>query len=442
MFPDFLNKPEKRKFLFVQHLENQSLLNDDKEAMMHTPGLSSFLFYKTIDELIADFIVFGLQEDMEIQVEGPIVQLIYKGMTHAEILFTYYFEQSLKYCIFKECFFEQLVSIYDFAERHYFSHNPVYKEFKLLKKILLQYGIKITKDFQLVGDEWAIREFLFIFFLSSKETIPTLFPAATREKVKSFGSLFDDPAVHCAPDARMTVKLSLILHIITTRFKNGHHLASARPKGRMVPVSPALLNKITQWVHSINPLQETHLCQIEAEGIAQFMIAEGLIDGAFFAAAGRPEIAEMNQHFFDHLLECFSIGTEDLAKIEQELYHIHYMFISFHPSEHWHYSEAAIDYLIEDYPEFDAFCKSYITSTLHLDMACPSSQYLFHHYLSLLVSVVILEEIVAPIKICLDFSYGEKYNRIIAQHMKHAIDTPYICNEVYVWIRRSFFQIS
>lgn len=79
MFPDFLNKPEKRKFQFVQHLENQPLLNDDKEAMMHTLGLSSFLFYKTIDELNADFIVFGLQEDMEIQVEAPTVQLIYKG---------------------------------------------------------------------------------------------------------------------------------------------------------------------------------------------------------------------------------------------------------------------------------------------------------------------------------------------------------------------------
>lgn len=61
--------------------------------------------------------------------------------------------------------FEQLSSLYEFATNHYLSHNPVYKEFKQFKLILKEYDIEVTKEFQLVGEESEIREFIFLFFM-------------------------------------------------------------------------------------------------------------------------------------------------------------------------------------------------------------------------------------------------------------------------------------
>ncbi|OTN75969.1 hypothetical protein A5886_001045 [Enterococcus sp. 8G7_MSG3316] len=424
MFPDFLNKADKRKFLFVQYLEKLPTLSEDKEVVMADLAMSSFLFYKTIDELHTDFNAFGLAGEYHIYLEGNIVKLTRNGLVSADLLFSHYLEDSLKYCMFKECFFERLVSVYEFAAVHFFSHNPIYKEFKALKKLLLDFDIKINKEFQLIGDEWVVREFLFVFFLRNKEKINELFPSLSTESVKKFTLIFDDPSFLYPSDTRMSVKLALILNIIAIRVKHGHHLGNARPNGLLVPVEDPLLNKISQWVYDINPIQEKHICQVEAEGIAQFLISEGLIDGSIFASAGRPEVAEMNHRFLDNLVECFPVSAQDFETIEKELYGIHYLVLSFPPTSTWQYLEADISFFVEDYPEFSTFSRAFIEMNLKLDFNSDDAKFLFHHYLTLLVSVVSVKGILDPIKTCVDFSYGEKYNRILQQNIAHFIDTP------------------
>ena len=165
MFVTFLNKADKRKLVMLQYLENAVALSETKETLMDQLTMSEFLINKTVQELNLDFYELGLNEEFEIVTDGTVIKLNASGLATSDTLLTYYLDQALKFSMLKECFFEQLSSLYEFATNHYLSHNPVYEEFKQFKLILKEYDIEVTKEFQLVGEESEIREFIFLFFM-------------------------------------------------------------------------------------------------------------------------------------------------------------------------------------------------------------------------------------------------------------------------------------
>lgn len=130
MFLTFLNKADKRKLVLLQYLENAVSLSETKEALMDNLTMSEFLINKTVQELNTDFYEFGLDEEFGIVTDGTVIKLNASGLATSDNVLTYYLDQSLKFSMLKECFFEQLSSLYEFATNHFLSHTPVYKEFK------------------------------------------------------------------------------------------------------------------------------------------------------------------------------------------------------------------------------------------------------------------------------------------------------------------------
>ncbi len=67
----FLNKVDKKKKIALfQLLENAPMLTESKETVMQELELSEFIVNKTVAELNADFIEFGLSEDFQIVSDG------------------------------------------------------------------------------------------------------------------------------------------------------------------------------------------------------------------------------------------------------------------------------------------------------------------------------------------------------------------------------------
>ncbi|MEO2433069.1 M protein trans-acting positive regulator, partial [Enterococcus faecalis] len=71
----FLNKVDKRKIALFQLLENAPMLTESKETVMQELELSEFIVNKTVAELNADFIEFGLSEDFQIVSDGIFLTL-------------------------------------------------------------------------------------------------------------------------------------------------------------------------------------------------------------------------------------------------------------------------------------------------------------------------------------------------------------------------------
>ena len=75
---DVLNKVDKRKIALFQLLENAPMLTESKTVMQELE-LSEFIVNKTVAELNADFIEFGLSEDFQIVSDGIFLTLNESG---------------------------------------------------------------------------------------------------------------------------------------------------------------------------------------------------------------------------------------------------------------------------------------------------------------------------------------------------------------------------
>jgi hypothetical protein len=182
MFLTFLNKSDNRKLVLLQYLENAISLSETKEMLIDNLSMSGFLLNKTIQELNADFYEFGLDDEFDIVTDGTIIKLNASGLANSDTVLTHYLDQSLKFSMLKECFFEQLSSLYEFATNHFLSHTPVYKEFKRFRQILDDYDIRVTKEFRLEGEESEIREFVLLFFMKEYYLNQSIFPKEIEDK--------------------------------------------------------------------------------------------------------------------------------------------------------------------------------------------------------------------------------------------------------------------
>jgi len=161
----FLNKVDKRKIALFQLLENAPMLTESKETVMQELELSEFIVNKTVAELNADFIEFGLSEDFQIVSDGIFLTLNESGTETSATLIDCYIKESLRFAMFQDFFFQRFDSVNEFALEHFVSHTLAYKEFKELKKMLENYQITINKEFHLVGNETNLREVTTLVFL-------------------------------------------------------------------------------------------------------------------------------------------------------------------------------------------------------------------------------------------------------------------------------------
>jgi len=93
----FLNKVDKRKIALFQLLENAPMLTESKETVMQELELSEFIVNKTVAELNADFIEFGLSEDFQIVSDGIFLTLNESGTETSDTLIDCYIKESFCY---------------------------------------------------------------------------------------------------------------------------------------------------------------------------------------------------------------------------------------------------------------------------------------------------------------------------------------------------------
>jgi hypothetical protein len=422
MFLTFLNKADKRKLQLLQYLENAVSLSETKEVLIDNLMMSEFLINKTVQELNTDFYEFGLEDEFGIVTDGTVIKLNASGLATSDTVLTYYLDQSLKFSMLRECFFEQLVSLYEFATNHFLSHTPVYKEFKLFKQILNDYDIEVTKEFRLAGEENEIREFILLFFMKEYYLNQSLFPKEIEMKRKTFDMLNDQEWMNPQQSARMQIRKDQYLGIIITRMCNGHFLQNVVEDGLIHAEHLRIVEELQAWLAKIVPQANAATLEREAREILRFLIVEGwLVENDRYINQNQ-YIAQLNEHFFSKLTDRFALSPETLTLLTTELTSIHYQLLSFSFSSRCEYQHLDVTYFLETYPEYVAFCRKYLEENRNRPILWNNKEFLFFRYLILLISTIPVKEISVPLYVCVDFSYGRSYNQMIRNNIEKILD--------------------
>lgn len=422
MFLTFLNKADKRKLVLLQYLENAVSLSETKEALMDNLTMSEFLINKTVQELNTDFYEFGLDEEFGIVTDGTVIKLNASGLATSDNVLTYYLDQSLKFSMLKECFFEQLSSLYEFATNHFLSHTPVYKEFKQFKQILNDYDIEVTKEFRLIGEENEIREFILLFFMKEYYLNQSVFPKEIETKRKTFDALNSQGWLNPQQSARMQIRKEQYLGIIITRMCNGHFLQNTVEDGLINAEHLRIIEELKDWLAKILPTVSLTTLEREAKEILRFLIVEGwLVENDRYIDQNH-YITQLNEHFYTELSGRFALSQELLALLTTELMNIHYQLLSFSFSSRCEYQHLDVTYFLQTYPEYVAFCRNYLEANRNRPILWNNKEFLFFRYLILLISTIPLKEISVPLYVCVDFSYGRSYNQMIRNNIEKILD--------------------
>ena len=81
-----------------------------------------------------------------------------------------------------------------------------------------------------------------------------------------------------------------------------------------------------------------------------------------------------------------------------------------------------VTYFLETYPEYAAFCRNYLEENRNRPILWNNKEFLFFRYLILLVSTIPLKEILVPLYVCVDFSFGDSYNQMIQKNIEKILD--------------------
>lgn len=410
----------------LRYLENAVAMSETKESLVTKLGMSNFLITKTVQELNIDFYQIGLNEEFKIYSDGYIIKLIETnelGIIASDALLTYYLDQSLKFSLLKECFFEQLSSLHQFAINHYLSHTPVYREFRQLKSILKEYAIQVNKEFRLVADECELRAFIFSFFIKDYHINQFLFPVEVIEKQKSVSYFYDKSWLNSEQSFIKRNRLDLYLCIMITRTQNYHFIQRNFWSNIVTSKQTSVVEEIKLRLFEIVPMASTECIEHEATALFGFLILDGwLVDSEQYIDKEQSFIKQMNVNFLTAIQKQFGLSSEIMMLLCHEITTIHYELLFSSLGAREGYQCLNLTYFSDTYPEFTAFCNNYLKENSNSSIFWSNRDFLFFRYLVMLISIIPLKEISKSFYICVDFSFGSSYNQMIQKKIYKMLD--------------------
>ncbi|TKO64415.1 hypothetical protein DVY35_01985 [Enterococcus faecalis] len=159
-----LDDRENLKLAIIRKLEQQYSFSERKDRLCKQLAISPYLLERNITEINADLQRFGLINEMEISEKNNEILLSQSLRISSSIIEEYYLKDSLEFNLLKTIFFHQSTSIKKYGEKHGMSRTVVYKIVDHIRKELGQYGIKLSKNLQLSGNEMAIRQYFTMLY--------------------------------------------------------------------------------------------------------------------------------------------------------------------------------------------------------------------------------------------------------------------------------------
>ncbi|EOL44575.1 helix-turn-helix domain-containing protein [Enterococcus caccae] len=147
------------KLAIIRKLEQRYSFSERKDILCAELNISQYLLERSVLEINEDLKRFKLIEEMELIEQSNEIILFQGAQIASSIVEENYLKFSLEFRLLQTIFFNQFTSIKKYGEKHGMSRTVVYKIVDRIRKELAQYDIKLSKTFQLVGNEMKIRQY-------------------------------------------------------------------------------------------------------------------------------------------------------------------------------------------------------------------------------------------------------------------------------------------
>ena len=307
--------------------------------------------------------------------------------------------------------------LYDFAEAHYVSYAFMYKRFTALRQTLKRWGINLSNNGELTGDELAIRLLLSEIIIVThvgEEAFDDRIRAALHELL----ALIDTPAI--APSMSQMIETIAYLLASLSRFQQGHFVATSPDVAKLISKirQQALeaMNKVILIFQSYFTANDQAINN-ECDYLGTFLAIVGIISAP--EVIFPDEVTQKSNDFIRGFEEYFDVTLTLEAKqhITYEVDKCWIDVVAFPLRSGFFEYHSEISYFAKTFPEYFEYCRTYVKQQA-TNFDDQQRQFIFYRCLLTLVANVPLSSVLEPLYICVDFTLGEAYNTIIERGIK------------------------
>lgn len=417
---ELIEKNEQKKIQFLYYLDqkpNQKIKNSDIQDKLQ---ISYYLFKNLTKEIAQDLDRFELSDFFNIEVTETDTTLFENHNTNTSVFMEHYLKNSYQVKILMKVMIEHhSFNLEDFAEDNFVSKAFMYKRFVMLRKTLKSWGITLNNNGELTGDELAIR-----LLLSNLAIITNLEESVYDVKVQN--TVHDLFTLPNAPDIAFSmsqlIETKSYFLVSVHRFKQGYRIGSTKEiaylikniRQRSVEIRQTAKDVFNRYFGSTN--EET---DSECDYLVTFMAVMGTIQADDIEF---PEtIRQKGENFIDGFQDRFSIQLSDFER-ENVAYEVNKTFVdvTMLPFRSQFFDEhIEVGYFFRTYPEFFDYCQEFVLNETDLKLDSTKAQFMFYHCLLTVAANVPLSRVIEPLHICVDFTLGKEYNRIIERDIKY-----------------------
>ncbi|OJG97169.1 M protein trans-acting positive regulator [Enterococcus termitis] len=380
-------------------------------------SLSTYLVKKEVAQLIEDLTFFKITE-LKLIIENKNVYFFSSGQDSVQTLQWYYLKDSKLFLLLDAIFKDEEFSFEEFSSTYYLSLSATYLLKSDLDKLLELDNIYIDDNLEFVGEEEAIRIFLFDVYFFSFNSLEFPFSKEIADLSEVLLKKIDDLYLVNSSYSQK-IKLKFFLAIIFQRIYSGNTI-SVKKTLEKVPSSRVI--SIKEWFALHTTLSPDEIAQ-EVAFIYSFLIAEQLMSSYDKKLANKhiklncPEAFRLTTTFLKALKHHFNISENEsyYHRLRRNLLQIHYKFLRFTHIKDSYSFESDFVFFKENYPDFYLFIDSFIKKKKLFTLQTGTLQ---HDYLFLLIQHVPVIIFSTPVYVCVDFLYGKAYNEFIIENIQ------------------------
>ncbi|GGC90159.1 helix-turn-helix domain-containing protein [Enterococcus wangshanyuanii] len=396
------------KLAILRILEQQYSFSERKDILCGRLDISQYLLERSILEINEDLKRFELIEAMEIIEQNNEIILFQSVKISSSIVEEYYLKHSLEFTLLKTIFFHQFTSIKKYGEEHGMSRTLVYKIVDRIKKELEQYGIKLSKTFQLVGNELRIRQYFTMLYYriykDSDELYSQLDIIAVNDLFSTLKATYEE--------INSFYLFRHYLLIMLERIKRKHrYFLSASDPNRLLAQKNHVCDEIGHWL-----TQHVNGTKKEIEAEIKGIVNNLSIYRIEFCDVDHPAV----EPYLVLLQQAFQ-GTPVLRSTESnfctEVDRILYRHLMITPLIDITLRVMDLEFFHERYPVIFDKCHHFIRQLSEKEFPF-SKKSLFFNLLLTISQQYDKENEKHPINVHVNFTQGEKYNQFIKEQIK------------------------
>ena len=424
---DLLMDDDRYKWYLLQYLELNKNAYCSADQLGDILALSRYKLEKYLQEIQDELKENHYEATIELHENGEIEV---HQLTHAIVkkMRLYLVERSLTYKIF-HCYVMKETSLDKQIEELHVSRSSTYRLYKRLKAQLVEEGFQLKKN-QLIGDEAALRNFLFGLYYEIFNGLANPFDEEIQQQAKELFRYLEHYLNLSLPKTKEH-KLLFFMSIALIRMRKGHPIDQAYIEYTANDATDYLDNWLEKHF-SLTPIEKKReisalllFCQMMEIDLplkttiidgSEMRMAEELVDD-FLQYLAKHSRFEFNQLKADEVL------VFGLLRINRK-------WLLYHFRESTFVTKIQRRYFQEINPKLDELIQDFIEKIAHRGIFHSDQERnkLYYDYLFFMITQISVEELEDPVFICIDFSHGSSYNEYI-QTMLSSLQTMNICYE-------------